>query len=600
MINLPYLTETKQNTVFNQEFRGYNHNLRISQGELYDMKNMSTDDYPVITTRQGERIHLDFDGKANGVFEYAHNKLMVAAGKNLYVNIDDSTLSTYLPDRLKSTSMKNGKKYFAQIGTKTVIMPDKKVYDYSEDSLINIERTYETVTGTSGNESQRSVVRKVLCDLDGNEMTVVTSDTAPSNLTNYWRDTTTHTLKKYSASTGAWVVVDTPYMRIMPSAVTSEDTSPSQTLNTDVRNARNQLSAFFGTLEPYDTVSISFSTTGANPTDYVVYNTGTYTYDSGTSMNYIVVVGDPGTAINNYTVKRECPDLTHICSMNNRVWGVDNNKHEIYCCKLGSPTQWKNYAGLASDSYTIQLGSHDKVTGCAAYNNYVYFFTETKMIKIYGDYPANFHAAEIICDGVVDGGDRTLVVVENVLYYVSPNGVMAFDGSFPTVISSKFEPNFLKDKTVVAGRDGTKYCLSVSTWAQSHGDFIYDTLNGLWVKGGDQIYMACAVLDGALAFLNRSAQLIVRYDRSLPYDQTGAVGRELFSLERKEGDSHSQEVVELHEIEVLYDLLEITPGLDPEYWDLPIEEQPIVELLDLEEEFYNIIEMIEEQNAIIN
>ena len=32
-------------------FKGYNHNLRIGTGEFYDMKNMTSDHYPVLSTR---------------------------------------------------------------------------------------------------------------------------------------------------------------------------------------------------------------------------------------------------------------------------------------------------------------------------------------------------------------------------------------------------------------------------------------------------------------------------------------------------------------------------------------------------------------------
>ena len=32
-------------------FRGYNHNLRISEGELYDMQNLTSDGYPVLSPR---------------------------------------------------------------------------------------------------------------------------------------------------------------------------------------------------------------------------------------------------------------------------------------------------------------------------------------------------------------------------------------------------------------------------------------------------------------------------------------------------------------------------------------------------------------------
>ena len=32
-------------------FKGYNHNLRIGDGEFFDMKNMTSDHYPVLSPR---------------------------------------------------------------------------------------------------------------------------------------------------------------------------------------------------------------------------------------------------------------------------------------------------------------------------------------------------------------------------------------------------------------------------------------------------------------------------------------------------------------------------------------------------------------------
>ena len=38
-------------------FRGYNHNLRVSAGEFYEMENLSSDDYPVLSPRQGRSVY---------------------------------------------------------------------------------------------------------------------------------------------------------------------------------------------------------------------------------------------------------------------------------------------------------------------------------------------------------------------------------------------------------------------------------------------------------------------------------------------------------------------------------------------------------------
>ena len=38
-------------------FKGYNHNLRISDGEFFDMKNMTSDHYPVLSPRAKRGVY---------------------------------------------------------------------------------------------------------------------------------------------------------------------------------------------------------------------------------------------------------------------------------------------------------------------------------------------------------------------------------------------------------------------------------------------------------------------------------------------------------------------------------------------------------------
>lgn len=57
-----YLPETTQNDVnreYYTEFKGYNHNLRISENEFYDMRNMTADNYPVMSSRDRRKCVLN-------------------------------------------------------------------------------------------------------------------------------------------------------------------------------------------------------------------------------------------------------------------------------------------------------------------------------------------------------------------------------------------------------------------------------------------------------------------------------------------------------------------------------------------------------------
>ena len=58
---LPRLNETKKQREMTQEFRGVNHNVRSSEAEFYDMKNMSSDLYPTLSSRKPRGIAMKLD-----------------------------------------------------------------------------------------------------------------------------------------------------------------------------------------------------------------------------------------------------------------------------------------------------------------------------------------------------------------------------------------------------------------------------------------------------------------------------------------------------------------------------------------------------------
>lgn len=70
-----YLPETKQtdrNRNYITMFKGYNHNRRIDEAEFYDMKNMTTDEYPVISSRDKRPCVLNLASE-----KYEHVSLTV-------------------------------------------------------------------------------------------------------------------------------------------------------------------------------------------------------------------------------------------------------------------------------------------------------------------------------------------------------------------------------------------------------------------------------------------------------------------------------------------------------------------------------------------
>lgn len=118
----PDLTVTQQQTLMTTNFLGLNKGLSISDGEMSNMLNLTSDNYPVLTTRQ-KRTKVEWQsGKttfANPHGIVGGERLVIADGSKLYVDgdpIDGITLSTadgMLP------------KHLVTMGAYVCVWPDK-------------------------------------------------------------------------------------------------------------------------------------------------------------------------------------------------------------------------------------------------------------------------------------------------------------------------------------------------------------------------------------------------------------------------------------------------------------------------------------------
>ena len=48
----PTINVPDEKRIFTNTFAGYNHNLKIADGEFYEEQNMCSDDYPVLSSRK--------------------------------------------------------------------------------------------------------------------------------------------------------------------------------------------------------------------------------------------------------------------------------------------------------------------------------------------------------------------------------------------------------------------------------------------------------------------------------------------------------------------------------------------------------------------
>ena len=185
--------------------------------------------------------------------------------------------------------------------------------------------------------------------------------------------------------------------------------------------------------------------------------------------------------------------MDFLTECDNRVWGCASGDNQIYACKLGDPTNWFSYRNTAADSYAVTVGSDGNFTGAATCMGYVLFFKENSLHKLCGTKPSDFQLSSLRCRGVAKYAADSLCVINETLYYLSPEGVMAWDGSLPVKVSSVLDAGGLAEvqRAVGGWLDGRYYlCL----WAGGKGRLlVYDTERGLWNQedpgSGEQLEM---------------------------------------------------------------------------------------------------------------
>lgn len=155
----PTLTELDTSREMVDAFGGYNHNLRIGNGEFYDMKNMTSDHYPILSPR-GKR----------GVYASPTNPQgMVSKDGLCYVDGTDFVINGYHVDMGLSTAEDDCPKQLISMGAYVIIMPDKKWINTLD--LTDYGNIEASVTTTSD-------VTFELCTIDGEAYTDTTvSDT---------------------------------------------------------------------------------------------------------------------------------------------------------------------------------------------------------------------------------------------------------------------------------------------------------------------------------------------------------------------------------------------------------------------------------------
>ena len=203
--------------------------------------------------------------------------------------------------------------------------------------------------------------------------------------------------------------------------------------------------------------------------------------------------------------ERKVPDLTCICECDNRIWGAEGKT--IYASALGDPTNFYVYDGVSTDSYAVAVGTEGEFTGCIAYSSTVLFWKENCLHKVLGSYPAQYEIYTYTVPGIQKGSEKSLAVINETLFYKGRNGVYAYSGGTPELLTENFGTRRFFD--AVGGTDGERYYISMRTEKGDWELYVFDTLRAIWLREDATHALDWAYLDGTLYFLDGDRKSVV-------------------------------------------------------------------------------------------
>lgn len=466
---------TEQDVI--DSFGGYDHRLRIADGAWYDTRNLTSDFAPMLASRPRRG--------------YTHRQATALLEKDAlaYVSAEGTLYYNFHPTPV--TGLSRGEKQLVGMGAYLLIFPDKVYYNTAD----------ATDWGSMEAHYRAQSARYEMCRFDGTAIRPDWIQSAepeePAN-GSFWIDTSgqRHVLRQWSEAISDWVSVESVYIRV---------SFPT-------------LGAVPQLFRVNDGVTISgASAEGVNGEKLICALGG-----GENEQDWILIPGLLEQSLEDGALflDRSVPELDFVCECSNRLWGCryglgENGEavNEILCCALGDFRNWRQYAGLSTDSWAGSVGSDGQWTGAVSYLGYPTFFKENRIHRVSVSAEGAHEISETVCRGVQKGSAKSLVVVNETLYYKSRSDVCAYQGGFPQSVSAALGGELYHG--AVAGSAGGKYILSMLREDGTAALFVYDIARALWLRE-DELHVtdfACvddelyAIADGEIVTMRGSLPL---------------------------------------------------------------------------------------------
>ncbi len=479
--NLQALPRRKSNI---RNFYGYEHLEKVRAGAFYDMKNLSSDKYPLLSARPDRLLY--FQGRTDG------------EGGVTPIAITPDTPLTAAAAVNDTVVMCSGRRVYYYGGTVTdaELHPgaqNRKIIPFGRNFFVVPDGKYVITDETGAAEVRHAAFEQGLqhaavgyADETGQQMETGRFRDAPPAAPNEGDIYTNvsdegFTLMRYTG--GAWQKVCDLYLVIYHD-MAGHYALPGETLRVELREN-----------DPFDAEVLR----------------------SEPGMLLLRYTGKPVDYETHFAlIRKTMPVLDFAVEHENRIWGCRFGKNEngefvneIYASALGDPTVWYRCNGISTDSYTVSLGCPGAFTGAVVTGGELLFFKENALIRVSGSSPQDYAVSVIPARGVARGHGDTCVNLNEKIFYLSSAGVMVYDGALPYTISPEFSTHDFTDTLAFAY--GGKYYLAAAENGLRR-IYVYDTSAGLWhVEDDDFDVRFFLLIDSAVYMLCRVGETPPEY-----------------------------------------------------------------------------------------
>ncbi len=457
---LPYVNTPRKTRDYQTAFLGYNHTENCRDGEFFDMENMTSDLYPVLSPR-GKRGKYPYPEGT----EAFRAEAMIGKDALCYVSKGKFYINNYPVEGFEIEETPQGKSMqLVSTGAYVVIFPQRQWVNTITHEHGFIDNVFST---------KDKDVKYTLAKSDGTAYENLPSEPpSEDDLKNgsMYIDLAADPIvvRIYSDSSKSWTSVPTTYVKIQCEGI-GDGFKPGDGIN--ISGIENE---------------IAEKLNGS----HVIFDVG---------GNYITVIGIIGNEVSakGITVERKAPDMDFVIESNNRLWGCKYGEtdqgvvNSIYASALGDFKNWNVFQGIASDSYALPIGTDGYFTGAITYQGIPLFFKEKCLHVVYGTAPSNYQLQTTVGEGVENGSYKSLAIVNNILFYKGVNGIYGYDGSLPQFVSPQFGSVLYENG--VGGAYNNKYYVSLKLKNKPEfALFVFDTKKGMWHKeDGLQVLEFC-------------------------------------------------------------------------------------------------------------